>query len=46
MSDKNCNCNGKKKSAGNNQWTSSHQKSKSDKRERRDGPGGGVDLGG
>lgn len=29
-----------KKSAGNNQWTSTHLKDKSDKRERRDGPGG------
>ncbi len=29
-----------KKSAGNNQWVTSHQKSKPDKRERKDGPGG------
>lgn len=29
-----------KKSAGNNQWTNTHQKSKTDKRERHDGPGG------
>lgn len=29
-----------KKTAGNNQWTTSHQKSKPDKRKRHDGPGG------
>lgn len=29
-----------KKSAGNNQWTTTHQKSKPDQRERHDGPGG------
>lgn len=29
-----------KKTADNNQWVTSHQKSKPDKRERRDGPGG------
>mgnify|MGYP001070107066 CR=1 FL=1 len=29
-----------KKTAGNNQWTSTHQKNKPDTRERHDGPGG------
>lgn len=29
-----------KKTADNNQWVTSHQKDKPDKRERRDGPGG------
>lgn len=28
------------KTAGNNQWTTTHQKDKPDNRERRDGPGG------
>lgn len=28
------------KTAGDNQWTTSHQKSGPDKRPRRDGPGG------
>ncbi len=28
------------KTAGNNQWISSHQKSRPDERPRRDGPGG------
>lgn len=28
------------KTAGDNQWTTAHQKSKPDKRPRRDGPGG------
>lgn len=35
MKDKKC-----EKNSGNNQWTSAHLKSKPDKRERRDGPGG------
>lgn len=35
MKDKSC-----KKTAGNNQWTSTNRKSKPDKRERHDGPGG------
>lgn len=30
----------RKKTAVNNQWTSTHLKSQKDKRKRRDGPGG------
>lgn len=35
MSHKKC-----KKDEGDNQWVTTHQKSKPDKRERKDGPGG------